>query len=59
MLFNGLNNRVRTILHQLETLRVMIINRMYPHYRVTVPTGASGRERLNPAVPRAIRAGEG
>ena len=31
--FNALNNRVRVIIHQLETLKVMLVNRMYPHYR--------------------------
>ncbi len=56
VLFNGLNNRVRTILHQLEILRVMIINRMYPHYRVPLQPSSHGRERSN--APRAIRAGE-
>jgi biopolymer transport protein ExbB len=31
--YNALNNRVRIIIHQLETLKVMLVNRMYPHYR--------------------------
>ncbi len=31
--FNALNNRVRVILHQLETLKVMLLNRMYLHYQ--------------------------
>ena len=31
--FNALNNRVRVIMHQLETLKVMLVNRMYPHYQ--------------------------
>ncbi len=30
--FNALSNRVRVIMHQLETLKVMLVNRMYPHY---------------------------
>lgn len=30
--FNALNNRVRVIMHQLETLKVMLLNRMYTHY---------------------------
>ncbi len=30
--FNALSNRVRVIMHQLETLKVMLMNRMYPHY---------------------------
>lgn len=31
--FNALNNRVRVIMHQLETLKVMLLNRMYLHYQ--------------------------
>ena len=31
--FNALNNRVRVILHQLETLKMMLVNRMYMHYQ--------------------------
>ena len=31
--FNALSNRVRVIMHQLETLKVMLVNRMYPHYQ--------------------------
>lgn len=29
---NGLNNRVRVVMHQLETLKMMLLNRLYPHY---------------------------
>lgn len=29
---NGLNNRVRVIMHQLETLKMMLVNRLYVHY---------------------------
>lgn len=29
---NGLNNRVRVVIHQLETLKMMLLNRIYPHY---------------------------
>ncbi len=36
--FNALSNRVRVIMHQLETLKVMLVNRMYPHYQ-----GGEGR----------------
>ncbi len=56
VLFNALSNRVRVILHQLEILKVMIINRMYPHYRAPLQTNPHGRERL--AGPRPLRAGE-
>ena len=31
--FNALSNRVRVVMHQLETLKVMLVNRMYPHYQ--------------------------
>lgn len=31
--FNALSNRVRVIMHQLETLKMMLVNRMYPHYQ--------------------------
>ena len=31
---NGLNNRVRVVMHQLETLKMMLLNRIYPHYVV-------------------------
>jgi biopolymer transport protein ExbB len=40
--FNALNNRVRVIMHQLETLKVMLINRMYPHYQGTTERQDSG-----------------
>lgn len=41
--FNALNNRVRVIMHQLETLKVMLLNRMYLHYQdaATPPKGVS------------------
>lgn len=41
--FNALNNRVRVIMHQLETLKVMLLNRMYLHYQdaVSIPKGIS------------------
>lgn len=54
MFFNALNNRVRVIMHQLETLKVMLLNRMYPHYH--------GREnqhgKIHESGPRAVRVGE-
>ncbi len=42
--FNALNNRVRVIMHQLETLKVMLLNRMYLHYQdaTNPPKSASG-----------------
>jgi biopolymer transport protein ExbB len=53
--FNGLNNRVRVIMHQLDTLKVMLSNRTYPHYH---GRRASNRERRHDAVARPIRVGE-
>jgi biopolymer transport protein ExbB len=31
--FNALNQRVRLVMHQLERIKLMLSNRMYPHYR--------------------------
>jgi len=37
--FNALNQRVRLVIHQLERIKVMLVNRMYPHYRtIQVPS---------------------
>ena len=52
--FNGLNNRVRVIMHQLETVKIMLVNRMYPHYHV--PAQAGAQERPHEAGPRVLRA---
>ncbi|MHB8166893.1 MAG: MotA/TolQ/ExbB proton channel family protein [Sulfuricella sp.] len=54
MFFNGLNNRVRVIMHQLETLKVMLLNRMYPHYHVQL----DNHGRVHETGPRAVRVGE-
>lgn len=54
MFFNGLNNRVRVIMHQLDTLKMMLINRTYPHYHGR----SDNRERRQNAGPRPIRVGE-
>ncbi len=35
--FNALQQRVRIVMHQLERLKLMLSNRMYPHYRVDPP----------------------
>lgn len=55
LFFNGLNNRVRVIMHELETLKVMLVNRMYPHYHVPARASAHGPLELG---PRPVRAGE-
>jgi biopolymer transport protein ExbB len=31
--FNALNQRVRLLMHQLERIKLMLVNRMLPHYR--------------------------
>ena len=31
--FNALNQRVRLVMHQLDRIKLMLSNRMYPHYR--------------------------
>ena len=54
--FNGLNNRVRVIMHQLETLKVMLINRMYPHYHAPAQTNV--HDRTHEGGPRVVRVGE-
>ncbi len=56
VVFNGLNNRVRVIIHQLETLKVMLVNRISPHYDRPVQAPAPGR--THETGPRVVRAGE-
>ena len=52
--FNALNNRVRVIMHQLETLKMMLLNRMYPHYHMQ----PDNHGRVHEPGPRAVRIGE-
>jgi len=54
MFFNGLNNRVRVIMHQLETLKIMLLNRMYPHYHAQPDIHG----RIHESGPRVVRVGE-
>ena len=44
--FNGLNQRVRLVMHQLERIKVMLTNRMAPHYR---PDGVRSMAPVQPA----------
>ncbi|HQT81293.1 MAG: hypothetical protein B7Z60_00680 [Ferrovum sp. 37-45-19] len=44
--FNALNNRVRIIMHQLETIKKMLLNRMYHHYPDMVAE-EMGNERIS------------
>ena len=53
--FNALQQRVRLVMHQLERIKLMLANRMYPHYR-----GAEAEtRRAAPAValPTVLSAG--
>ena len=39
--FNALQQRVRLVMHQLERIKLMLSNRMYPHYRGDAPQRAA------------------
>ncbi len=49
--FNALQQRVRLVMHQLERIKLMLANRMYPHYRgeraprAAAPLSAAGSVR--------------
>jgi biopolymer transport protein ExbB len=50
--FNALNQRVRLVMHQLERIKLMLANRMYPHYReggVRPVVVAQGGQAVRPA----------
>ena len=54
--FNALNQRVRLVMHQLERIKLMLSNRMYPHYReggvrpvVVAQNGQAVRPAAQPA----------
>ena len=49
--FNGLNQRVRLVMHQLERIKVVLVNRVYPHYRVARLPDASGDGRDTTGAP--------
>ena len=53
--FNALQQRVRLVMHQLERIKLMLANRMYPHYR----GGEAETRRAAPAValPTVLSAG--
>jgi biopolymer transport protein ExbB len=59
--FNALNQRVRLVLHQLERIKLMLTNRMYPHYRsggvhgsqgASTPSASAHPTTANPAAAR-------
>lgn len=54
--FNALNQRVRLVMHQLERIKLMLTNRMYPHYReggvrplVVAQSGQAARAAVQPS----------
>ncbi|CUA97261.1 MotA/TolQ/ExbB proton channel family protein [Thiomonas bhubaneswarensis] len=51
--FNALNQRVRLVMHQLDRIKVILMNRMYPHYReggVRPVVVAQGGQAVRPTV---------
>ncbi len=48
--FNALHQRVRLVMHQLERIKLMLSNRMYPHYR---GSQQAAREARDAAMRRA------
>ncbi len=54
--FNALQQRVRLIMHQLERIKLMLANRMYPHYRTP---GHDERRKPAGPVPTGATAGGG
>ena len=53
--FNALNQRVRLVMHQLERLKLMLANRMVPHYREGGVRGAPAALGGNPTQPMGNR----
>lgn len=54
--FNALNQRVRLVMHQLERLKLMLANRMAPHYREGGARGAPAVLGPNPTQSTANQA---
>lgn len=54
--FNGLNKRVEAIMQQLDALKMMLINRMYPHYHA--PPKPRSQPHGHDTVTRMVRIGE-
>ncbi len=46
--FNALHQRVRLVMHQLERIKLMLSNRMYPHYRSAQQAGHQDRASAAP-----------
>ncbi len=42
--FNALHQRVRLVMHQLERIKLMLSNRMYPHYRGSQQAAREARD---------------
>ena len=51
--FNALNQRVRLVLHQLERIKLMLTNRMVPHYRAGGVHGSQGASTQTASAPPA------
>ncbi len=49
--FNALQQRVRLVMHHLERIKLMLANRMYPHYR-----GTAEQPRPRPAAAASLSA---
>ena len=46
--FNALNQRVRLLMHQLERIKLMLVNRMLPHYREGGARGPARHAAVSP-----------
>ncbi len=56
--FNALNQRVRLLMHQLERIKLMLVNRMLPHYREGGVRSPARHPAVTPVNPsRTIPAG--
>ncbi|MHB1669127.1 MAG: MotA/TolQ/ExbB proton channel family protein [Thiomonas sp.] len=56
--FNALNQRVRLLMHQLERIKLMLVNRMLPHYREGGVRGPARHPVVTPVSPnRGVPAG--
>lgn len=56
--FNGLNKRVEAIMQQMDALKMMLLNRMYPHYHVPAKPRHPTHDHGHDTVARIVRVGE-
>ncbi|SCC92004.1 putative MotA/TolQ/ExbB proton channel [Thiomonas sp. X19] len=52
--FNALNQRVRLLMHQLERIKLMLANRMVPHYREGGVRGPARHPVVTPVSPNRV-----